>query len=183
MTVMTVMPRDGEWTVEDLRHLPDDGLRYELIDGNLLVNPAPVPLHQSTMLEIAVLLRSACPPDMKVFVAPLDFQPSRVSSVQPDVLVVRRDAIGPENVRSGVMLAVEVASPSTRKKDRLLKHALYAESGVPSYWIVDPATPSVTVWQLDGDEYGEPVVVTGEEPYEAASPFPVRVVPADLTRD
>ena len=189
MTAMTVMsrdgnwmPRDGNWTVDDLRYLPDNGFRYELVDGMLLVSPAPVPVHQRAVLETAVLLRSACSPDLEVFVAPLDYQPSRVSSVQPDVLVVRQDAIGPENVTSGVVLAVEVASPSTRKKDRLLKHALYAESGVPAYWIVDPATPSLTVWQLDGDEYGEPSIVTGEEAYEATAPYPVRVVPAGLIR-
>jgi len=182
MTAMPVMPRDGEWTVEDLEFLPDDGLQYELIDGVLLVTPAPVPLHQRAVLRTAVLLHERCPDELEVFVAPLDFQPSRVSSVQPDVLVVRRDSIGERNIQSGIVLAVEVLSPSTRKKDRLLKHALYAEVGVPSYWVVDPATPSLTAWQLDGEQYAAPTVVTGEEAYEPEVPYPVRVVPADLVR-
>jgi Uma2 family endonuclease len=64
-----------EWTVDDLETLPDNGLRYELLDGTLLVTPSPTPCHQGAILEFAVLLRGACPPDHRVFVAPLDWQP------------------------------------------------------------------------------------------------------------
>jgi Uma2 family endonuclease len=84
----------GEWTVDALETLPDNGLRYEILDGTLLVTPAPTPRHQAAILELAVQLRVACPPDHKVFVAPLDWQPDGRTSLEPDLMVVRRDRIG-----------------------------------------------------------------------------------------
>jgi Uma2 family endonuclease len=70
-TSMAVMPRmSDDWTVDDLEHLPDDGLRYELLDGILLVTPAPVPIHQGVLGELYKRLDAACPRHLKVFVAP-----------------------------------------------------------------------------------------------------------------
>ena len=92
MTSMAVMPRaSDDWTVDDLEALPDDGLQYELLDGILLVTPAPIPIHQGALGELFVLLRAACPTHLKVFVAPLDWQPDRRTSLQPDVLVIDFD--------------------------------------------------------------------------------------------
>jgi Uma2 family endonuclease len=96
MTSMAVMPRATDWTVDDLEQLPDDGLQYELLDGILLVTRPPV--HQALAGELYVRLRGACPPELNVFFAPLDWQPDRRTSLQPDLLVVRRDEIGAENV-------------------------------------------------------------------------------------
>ncbi len=73
MVPVALMRTTDDWTVDDLARLPDDGLRYELVDGVLLVSPAPRPLHQRAVLELALLLREACPEDLEVFVAPLDF--------------------------------------------------------------------------------------------------------------
>ena len=117
MTSMAVMPRATEWTVDDLEHLPDDGLQYELLDGILLVTPAPVPAHQAVAGELYVRLRAACPPHLKVFFAPLDWQPDRRTSLQPDLLVIPRDDIGLKNLTRPLALAVEVLSPSTWRKD------------------------------------------------------------------
>jgi Uma2 family endonuclease len=180
--VMPVMPRAGEWTVDDLRHLPDDGLQYELADGVLLVTPAPRPRHQRAVLRMAVLLQAGVPPDLEVFVAPLDFQPTRHRSLQPDVLVVRRADVGEENVTTGVLLAVEVLSPSTRAKDLVLKRALYEDSGVPSYWVVDPDEPSLLVLELQDGGYVETARVTGDGTAEVAAPFPLAVTPTELLR-
>jgi len=104
--VMPVMPRVGEWTVDDLRDLPDDGLQYELADGVLLVTPAPKLRHQRVLLNLAFVLRERIPADLELFVAPVDFQPTRHRSLQPDVLVVRRAEVGEDNVTSGLVLAV-----------------------------------------------------------------------------
>jgi len=93
--VQTIHP--GEFTFEDLDALPDDGLQYELVDGMLLVTPSPFPLHERAVTEIAYALRHACPDELEVFVAPLDFRPTSHRSLQPDVLVVRREDIGPKN--------------------------------------------------------------------------------------
>ena len=91
---MTVMPRDHEWTVDDLARTPDDGLRYELVDGVLLVSAAPSTVHQIVLVELLALLREACPPDARTLVAPTDYQPTRRRSLQPDVLVAWRRDVG-----------------------------------------------------------------------------------------
>jgi Uma2 family endonuclease len=110
------LPHDREWTVDDLETLPDDGLQYELFDRVLVVSPAPFKPHQRSLLGMAVLLRAACPPELEVFVAPLDFQPNRVRSFQPDVLVLRRDDGSDTKVFEPPVLAVEVLSKSTPAK-------------------------------------------------------------------
>lgn len=178
--VMPVMPRAGEWTVDDLLDLPDDGLQYELADGVLLVTPAPRMKHQAVLLNLAVLLKGAAPRDLAVYVAPVDFQPTRRRSLQPDLLVLRREDVGELNVTRPLLLAVEVLSPSTRAKDLVLKRALYEDSGVPSYWVVDPDEPSLLVLELQDGGYVERHRVVGDVPVAIELPFPVTVNPAAL---
>lgn len=178
VSVQTIHP--GEFTFEDLDALPDDGLQYELVDGMLLVTPAPLPRHQQAVVEVMFQLRLSCPADLQVYVAPLDFRPTNRRSLQPDVLVVRREDVGPKNIQRPLQLAVEVLSPSTRSKDLLLKRQLYADAGIPTYWIFDPETPSLVVLRLDGDKYAEHVVVSGPEVYETELPYPVRIVPDEI---
>ncbi len=181
MSTVTVMPREGDWTVEDLDALPDDGLQYELVDGVLLVSPSPVPKHQRAVVEMTLLLRLAQAEDCEVFVAPLDFRPTRRRSLQPDVLVVRREDVGPTNITAPLLLAVEVLSPGTRAKDLLLKRGIYEESGVASYWIVDPDEPSITVLELDDTgRYVETARAVGEEDVVINRPYPVTVTPRRL---
>ncbi len=177
---MSVMPRDHEWTVADLAGTPDDGLRYELVDGVLLVSPAPTNRHQIVVGELHLLLRAACPADLRVMLAPTDYQPTDRRSLQPDLLVARRADVGDEPIRLPLLLAVEVLSPSTRSVDLLLKHGVYAESGVASYWVVDPAVPSVRAWRLQDGTYVEVGGADGEQALVLEHPFPVHVVPVDL---
>jgi len=177
---MTVMPRDHEWTVDDLAHTPDDGLRYELVDGVLLVSAAPSNLHQIALGELYVLLRAACPPDARVMLAPTDFQPTRRRSLQPDLLVAWRRDVGTEPITAPLLLAVEVLSPSTRSVDLLLKHGLYAESGVAAYWVVDPLVPSVQAWTLVDGTYVDAGFAEGDQPLHLERPFAVTVVPEAL---
>ncbi len=79
-----------------------------------------------------------------------------------------------------LLLAVEVLSPSTRSVDLLLKHGVYAESGVASYWVVDPSVPSVRAWRLQHGTYVEVGGADGEQALVLEHPFTVRVVPVDL---
>jgi len=159
----------GEWTVHDLLDSPDDGQRYEILDGVLLVTPAPVPRHQAVLLELAILLRAACAADHQAFVAPVDWQPDGRTSLQPDVLVVRRDRIGEKNIVEPPTIVAEVLSPSTARIDRMIKMSRYAEGGIAQYWIVDPQGPSVQVFDLVDGAYrlvaqgraGETVTVDG----------------------
>jgi Uma2 family endonuclease len=89
MSVMAV-PAGRPFTVDDLESMPDDGHRYELIDGVLLVSPVPSLAHQEAAGMLYVLLRSACPPDLHVVIAPFEWRPSDATGIQPDVLVARR---------------------------------------------------------------------------------------------
>ena len=174
---VTVMPRDGDWTVDDLDALPDDGLQYELADGVLLVTPGPVLRHQSVIGELYHLLRQGCPSELQVFLSPLDFRPTNRRSLQPDLLVVPRQDMAAKSITQPLLLAVEVLSPSTRSKDLLLKRGLYEDSGVPSYWVVDPDEPSVTVLELVDGRYEEVGRAVGSERLEVQLPFPVELQP------
>lgn len=181
MTTMALMPRESyDWTVDDLEAIPDDGLQYELLDGILLVTPAPIPVHQGVAGELFALLRAACPNHLKVFFAPLDWQPDRRTSLQPDLLVVAREDIGAKNITKTLALAVEVLSPSTRRKDQVLKFSKYAESGVTSYWIVDPAVPSIVAYDLVAGSYAERGRAHRTETLDLAQPFPITITPANL---
>ena len=182
MTAMAVMPRESrDWTVADLELLPDDGLQYELLDGVLLVSPAPVPVHQRAIVRLAVVLDAACPPrGMEVFVAPLDWQPDLRTSLQPDVLVARDEDVEPKNIRRPLLLAVEVLSPSTRRKDQVLKRSKYEDVGVASYWLVDPEEPSVVVLDLIEGRYVETGRASGSTPLHVERPFPVVITPSAL---
>jgi Uma2 family endonuclease len=170
------------FTVRDLEAFPNDGNRYELIDGSILVSPAPSFRHQTVALELAVLLRLACPPDKRVLLAPFAVQPNDSTELQPDALVARSEDFTEKNLPVAPLLAVEVLSPSTAFVDLNNKKAAYQRLGVPSYWVVDPLDPSLTVFELDkkGFKYELFAEVKGDMVFEATQPFPVRIVPADL---
>jgi Uma2 family endonuclease len=189
MAVVTVWSEElplaphGEWTVDDLARLPDDGRQYELFDGVLVVSPAPFPLHQRAVGALMHVLYQGCPADLEVFVAPLDFQPTKRRSLQPDVMVVRRQDVddhGP--LREPLVLAVEVLSKSTASKDQIFKRALYADSGVRHFWIFDPREPSLTAYVLGDGEYVQAHAVKGDDTADIVEPFPVSVCPSKLTR-
>ena len=176
------MPRGREWTVDDLESLPDDGLRYELIDGMLFVTPAPTTLHQGSVVGLIYALRSVCPEDLQVFVSPIDYQPNRRRSLQPDLAVVRRSGVAEKNLVVAPLLVVEVLSPSTRRYDAMVKRGVYEESGVASYWMFDPKVPSLHVSELVAGQFKEVAKVVGREEIWVERPFPVRLCPAKLAR-
>lgn len=181
MGVMTEVAyaADG-FTLDDLDAMPDDGRCYELIDGMLLVSPGPVPRHQLAVSRLLVALATAKPPGVEILPAPLDFRPGGARSLQPDLMVLRRDELGETVIEIPPMLVVETLSPSTRLKDLSLKRAVYEESGIASYWIVDPVAPSLRVLELVDGSYAERAMVTGTDVWHADVPFTVSVCPADL---
>jgi len=131
-----------QWTVDDLQDLPDDGQRYEVIDGELFVNPAPSLVHQRALGILHRRIADYLDRERigYVFFAPADIVFSPKRGVQPDLL-----ALPPANNRSPksfddarrLLLAVEVLSPSTARLDRVVKRALYRDEEVPEFWIVD----------------------------------------------
>jgi Uma2 family endonuclease len=185
MSVMTsVIPHGRPFTVDDLEGMPDDGNRYELIDGMLLVSPAPDWPHQEMGAELFFQLRLRFPPGVRVLTAPFAVRTGTDSEVQPDVLVARFADLNrnSRNLPVAPLLAVEVLSPSTRLKDLNLKKAHYERIGVASYWILDPNEPgSLIVFELDDEgRYQQVAHVEGDEEFVATSPFPVTIVPARL---
>lgn len=185
MGLMPTLPRTGPMTLEDFEAIRDvdDGHRYELIDGVLIVTPSPVPRHQSVVTELAFRLRSSIPSDLRIFVAPLDIRIGADTVLQPDVLVVRSSAVGERRIEGSPLLAVEVLSPSTRTFDLGAKLLRYERAGTPSYWVIDPHEPSLRAWELRESRYVQVAHVVGEDPADLALPWPVQIVPSTLMLD
>ena len=102
--------------------------------------------------------------------------------LEPDLLVITdRDPHG-KRVTEVPLLAVEVLSPSSRRRDVGDKLTAYRDAGVPSYWVIDPINPRLRAWRLEDGEYVEIADVSGDEEWTATEPFEVTVRPADLTR-
>ncbi len=141
----------GPWTAEQVRALPDDGNRYELIDGELLVSPSPSLMHQRAVTGLWRALDAFCREHRlgEVFVSPADPEFAAGQVVQPDVFVVPRHDHTPlkswADVRN-LLLVIEVLSPSTARYDRVVKRRLYQREGV-EYWVVDAAARVVERWR------------------------------------
>lgn len=180
MDTVTILPRSRALTRADLEQVPDDGHRYELVDGVLVVTPAPSVRHQRAVLNLAVLLREACPADLEVFVAPFAVGLAEDTEMQPDVLVARRSDLTERDLPAPPMLVVEVLSPSTRLIDLNLKKARFEVAGTPAFWVVDTAVPRLRAWELRGHAYVEVADASGDERFAAQVPFAVDVVPAAL---
>ncbi len=185
MSVMKVeLPADTArpFTVDDLDAFPYDGRRYEIHDGALVVTPSPNLLHQLAITRLGVRLESARAEGMLVAVGPVDVVVSPTRVFAPDLLVVSAGVDRRRKLTEMPLLVVEVRSPSTAIFDVNVKRQVYAEAGIPSYWIVDPDRPSVTVYELRGDDYAEVARGEGDRVVEITTPFPVTLVPADLVR-
>jgi Uncharacterized protein conserved in cyanobacteria len=175
---------DRPMSVHDLETTPDDGRRYELVDGSLLVTPVPGWAHQEVVASLSLALYAVCPRSLRVVLGPFAGRPDQYNELRPDLLVARYDDLAEECLPTAPLLAVEVTTASTRLIDQTLKKSFYARLGVRSFWLVDPdpERPSLTAYVLDGDDYQEIVTVTGDEPFHATEPFDVTIVPSELVR-
>jgi Uma2 family endonuclease len=182
MVSVTVLPQSRPLTASDLTLLPDDGHRYELVDGTLVVTPAPSMRHQRAVARLLKVLLDAAADDLEVLTAPFDVRLADDTVLQPDVLVCRRSDLTEQDLPASPLLAVEVLSPSTRLIDLNLKHARYETAGCPSYWVVDPDVPSLRAWELRDGSYAEIALVEGTEGFSAALPCAVAFSPDDLVR-
>ncbi|NJM07259.1 Uma2 family endonuclease [Candidatus Gracilibacteria bacterium] len=175
-------PPSGHWTYADYAALPDDGLRYELIEGVLFMAPAPGTAHQGASARLLTYLMTHVEFAGlgRVFAAPIDVELAPETVVQPDVLVIlqaNRDIIAPSRIIGVPDLIVEIASPSTAGYDRREKQDAYAAAGVREYWIVDPAAQTVELLLLAEGAYRSQGVFRGQAiiPSQVAS-LPVPVV-------
>ena len=154
------MPQtEQRWTADNVRALPDDGNRYECVDGELLVTPAPRFAHQRAVRDLARRLHSYLDKhsfgEMLFSPADIEFDPHTL--VQPDIFVFPIETgrrIESWRDIGHLLLAVEVLSPSSARADRMVKRRAYQRSGVPEYWVVDLDARLVERWR-PGDERPE----------------------------
>ncbi len=169
-------PRQGQWTYEDYAALPNDGRRYEVMNGVLIIAPAPTPEHQSvsTLLLVHLFQYSQAIGLGKILAAPLDVELAPKKVIQPDILVVLNanlHKIAEKRFIGAPDLVVEIASPGTEIYDRLSKYEAYEQAGVSEYWIVNPGDKSVEVSFLERGVF-EPLGM-----FQGEATIPSRVVP------
>jgi Uma2 family endonuclease len=169
------------FTVAELDRMPDDGYRYELLDGGLLVSPRPTPAHQVVAFTLASILDRACPPGCQMVPEPA-VMVSSDTEFAPDIVVVGRDQLSRPKITRPPVLVVEVQSPSTALVDLNLKKAAYERFGVGSYWVVVPdlGKPELIAFELAAGRYQEAVDVIGDETFTAVRPFSIEIVPSSL---
>lgn len=179
-----LVSHQGEWTLDDLYALPDDGRRYEVVDGSLLVVNPPSTAHDFVVKRLQQALDPALRSGYEAF-GPVGLQLGRTVRV-PDVVVAPRDvvrsglpALRPQNV----LLVVEVQSPGTATTDRVTKMWEYAAAGIGHYWRVDPDDgPLLSAHLLAGDVYRTVGEWRGEQQAVLTAPVGLRLRPADLLR-
>jgi Uma2 family endonuclease len=169
------------WTYEDLFTLPDDGKRYEIIEGELFEMPAANSEHAiaiaNLMFMLGPVVRSL---GGLILTAPLDVFLRGANPVQPDVVVLLADRlhqISKRGIEGPPNLLMEVLSPSNPDHDRIRKRLLYARGGVDEYWLVDPEARTIDVLMRDGDAFRLLVRASGDELVRSAI-FPDLSFPA-----
>ena len=173
----------GPTTWDDVQAMPDDGRRYESVAGVLTVTPAPGLSHRRAAFRLARLLADAAPLGVEVLPAPYDWWISQIEWYEPDVIVFERFKATERRLEVAPLLAVEVASPSTRLHDLNDKRAAYAANGCQNYWVVDPDEPSVLAFGLGASGYEAVARVRGDGRFEATEPFAAGFSPAQLVAD
>ena len=177
------MPHTAErWTAQMVRAIPDDRNRFEVIDGELFVTPAPSWTHQRAVGELLVRIATYLRGQTwgEVVTSPADISFHEDMLVQPDLFVV---PIGSDKRRvrhwpdiRALLLAVEILSPSTARADRQVKRRLYQREGVAEYWIIDLDARVVERWRPEDDR---PEILTTTltwQPQLAAAPFELDLV-------
>lgn len=170
----------GAWTADDLVSLPDDGSRYEIVDGSLHVTPAADDAHRDNADQIGAVLRSGAPPGWQATGEATVRLPTGL--VTPDVTVLRPGAPDqPTRDAADVALVVEVESPHSRRHDRCVKAGLYAEAGIESYWRVERTSngPIAHLYtRPEGGHYHLHRAVHPGQVVTAELPYAVQVAPA-----
>ena len=155
-------------TYDDFVHFPDDGKRHELIDGEHYVTPSPNTKHQRILAHLFLLIGSWLEKHRfgEAFLSPFDVVFTQFDVVEPDLLYMSNERaaliLTDLNVQGVPELVIEIASPSTRKRDALLKRALYERTGVSEYWIVEPKGERIRVYRGEGANFNAPIDLTRE---------------------
>jgi Uma2 family endonuclease len=145
-------------TYDDYRLLPNDGNRYEILDGELSVTPAPSTRHQTVLGNLYRFLASYVVANQlgKLFIAPTDLILVPTTVVQPDLMFIgndRRQIVTERAIEGPPTLIIEILSPTTHRTDRVTKAQLYAKHKVPNYWLIDPDQRTLEAYELVIDRY------------------------------
>lgn len=182
-TGRTILPGNPPYTVDDLLKFPEDGNRYELFNGSLLVSPSPTRLHQRVIYRLQRILDDAMPLELEP-VSTVNLRVSNKDLYIPDLVVLPEDVPESDGLMFSprdILLAVEVGSPSTKARDEGLKAVAYARAGIPIYWRIEPDEgPILYVYELNGDHYDPPTAYKAGTVANLTAPFPVSFDPADL---
>ena len=150
-------PKKRKFTYEDYLKTPDDQ-RYELIEGDLIMTPSPVPYHQWLLKNIGFALESFVREKKmgKIFYAPCDVYLDNENVLQPDILFIakeRLNIIGEKNIQGAPDLVIEILSESSAYRDMVKKKKLYEQFGVKEYWIIDPEEKTVEIYSRQDDSF------------------------------
>src|SRR5439155_14980562 len=147
----------ARYTYDDLQSFPEDNLRREIIDGELIVTAAPATRHQRVVVELVVRLHEyARANGGQVLPAPTDVFFSDTNVVEPDVIFIPPEHLARMEkrfIRSAPDLVIEVSSPSTRRLELIRKRELYERFGVPEYWCIDLDADRAEVYRLEAAAY------------------------------
>lgn len=175
-------PPQGSWTYEDYAALPDDGRRYEIVNGVLVMAPAPDLDHQSIVVRLShyLFMHVELAGLGRVLPGPVDVELGPKNVYQPDLVVVLNahlDRVAEKKIIGAPDLVVEIASPSTAAYDRLTKNERYARAGITEYWIVKPLRRTIEVLVLENGEYRSLGVFSEQAtlPSQILPELPVRV--------
>lgn len=179
--------RRGSWTVEEFLELPKTATQVELLDGELLVGPAPASDHLDATLNLAYLLRRAKPKHLKV-VAEGGLRIGPASLLEPDVMVVTQKARVNYYQAAETVLVAEIVSPGSKRLDRRVKPQKYAAAGIRCYLRVElrdsrSPVPEVIVYRLKDGEYVESTRAHKGQVLHLTEPFEVSFDPAVLLYD
>lgn len=174
MTLAPILPDRDDWTVDDLAQLPPD-LRYELINGRLIILPSAVGLHNWFCRHTANAIEEECPPDLMV-TTDLSLAIDHRNEPRPDIVIIPGEDSGVSPVPiHGALLVAEVVSPESRTRDRRDKAVLFARARVQTYWVIDPRGERVTLTErvLAGDLYQ--VVTETDDVFVTERPWKVTI--------
>ena len=184
---MATQQQPKYWTYADLLDLPEDGKRYEIIDGVLYEMPSANSTHAVIIMNLIVKVLSPVVFALggQLLTAPLDVFLRGGNPVQPDLIVLLPEQLGmisDRGIEGAPALLVEVLSPSNSRHDLVTKRALYARARVQEYWIVSPEAMSIEILTLDGDVYRTRARLACDEPITSAL-FPTIATPTSVIFD
>ncbi|CAM3697174.1 Uma2 family endonuclease [Nocardiopsis rhodophaea] len=186
MSIGKTEPPTRPLTIDDLARMPDDGRRHELVDGRLDVSPVPIFDHTLVDTRLSAHLTFAAPKGFIVMSGPgINFNADRTHHRIPDIAVIRSEEFENPYLTRPPLLAVEIVSPESVLRDNHTKRREYAEFGIESYWIINPAPEKTGLVELrlENGAYTEIAQIYGEEVFETDTPFPIKLVPHWLTAE